>query len=276
MTYRYQRRYLGPLKAAILDWAGTVVDHGCLAPPAAFVAAFAARGVPITHAEARAPMGMAKRAHILAIIDTPRVRAAWIEAHGAPPSIADGDAIYEHFLPLQREVAGKHAELIPGALDTIAALRARGMKIGTTTGYPRTIMEVVCQRASEQGYEPDCVVAAEDTPLGRPGPFPALKALIDLQVAPVEAVVKIGDTVVDVEEGLNAGMWTIAITETGNEVGLSLAEWQALAPEERRTLSERASRRLQAAGAHYVAPSLSATLPIIAAIEARLAAGEKP
>ena len=107
-------------------------------------------------------------------------------------------------------------------------MRARGMTIGSTTGYPRAVMAVVARAAAAQGYVPDCVVCAEDTPKGRPGPFPALKALIDMAVSPVEAVVKIGDTVVDVEEGLNGGMWSIGITVTGNEVGLSLEEWQAL------------------------------------------------
>jgi phosphonoacetaldehyde hydrolase len=276
MTFLYQRRYAGPLRAAILDWAGTVVDHGCMAPPATFVEAFATLGVAITTAEARAPMGMAKRAHIAAIMAMPRVTSAWIEQTGRSPSDADIDGIYERFLPLQMATVEQHSALIPGALAAIAAMRARGLKIGSTTGYPRAVMDVVTRAAAAQGYRPDVVVGAEDTPLGRPSPFPALKAMIDLGVYPVEAVVKIGDTVVDIEEGLNGGLWTIGVTTTGNEVGLSLAEWLSLSLAEQERLRIAAEAKLYAAGAHYVVDGVPQAVPLLDEIDARLARGEKP
>ncbi len=59
--------YAGPLRAVVLDWAGTTVDFGCMAPVATFVQAFEDSGVPITVEEARAPMGMPKWQHIQAI-----------------------------------------------------------------------------------------------------------------------------------------------------------------------------------------------------------------
>ena len=276
MTFVYRRSYRGRLRAAVLDWAGTVVDHGCLAPPAAFIEAFASYEVPVTTAQARAPMGMAKRAHIQAIAEMPEVAAAWAAQHGQPPGEMELDALYERFLPLQTAMVEKHSELIPGALDTVAAMRARGRKIGSTTGYPRAVMEVVTRVTAALGYVPDCVVCAEDTPKGRPGPFPALKALIDMAVSPVEAVVKIGDTIVDVEEGLNGGMWSVGISSTGNEVGLSLAEWSALSDAERERFRDIAAARLCAAGAHYVVESFAHVLPVLDDIEARLARGEKP
>ena len=48
------------IKAVILDWAGTVVDHGSRAPMGAFVRAFAEFGVAISVADARGPMGIAE------------------------------------------------------------------------------------------------------------------------------------------------------------------------------------------------------------------------
>jgi phosphonoacetaldehyde hydrolase len=276
MSFRYQRRYTGRLKAAVLDWAGTVVDHGCLAPAATFIEAFAGFGVPVTVAEARAPMGMAKKDHIRAIAATPRVAQAWLERHGRPATDTDIDALYDRFLPLQVAMVERHAELIPGALAAVAQMRARGLKIGSTTGYPRAVMDVVVHEATRQGYAPDAIVVAEDTPAGRPGPFPAWKALIDMQVAPAAAVVKIGDTVVDVEEGLNGGMWTIGITVTGNEVGLSVADWQALDTAEQDRLRTVAADRLARAGAHYLCDSLADVAPVLESIDARLASGEAP
>lgn len=276
LSFTYRRTYRGRLQAAILDWAGTVVDHGCMAPTATFIEAFNDYEVPVTAAQARAPMGMAKRDHIRAITEIPEVAAAWTAQHGVPPGEQEIDALYERFLPLQAAMVEKHSQLIPGALDAVTAMRARGLKIGSTTGYPRVVMEVVRRVAAAQGYEPDCVICAEDTPKGRPGPFPALKALIEMAVFPVEAVVKIGDTVVDVEEGLNGGMWSVGIVVTGNEIGLSRADWQSLPDYEQEQYRTVAAGKLAAAGAHYVVDGLAQIGPVLDDIDARLARGEKP
>ncbi len=276
MTSTIHRACHGPLKAAVLDWAGTVVDFGCQAPAATFIAAFAAAGVAVSIAQARAPMGMAKRDHIKAIATFPDVAAAWQARHGAAIGEADIDRLYDAFLPLQIEAVTRHARLIPGALAAVESMRARGLKIGTTTGYPRAVMAVVAAEAAAQGYRPDCIIAAEDAPLGRPSPFPAFAALARLGVYPVETVVKIGDTVVDIEEGRNGGMWSVGITVTGNEVGLTEEAWAALAEAERAAMRESAAAKLRSAGAHAVVDSIADILPVLDAIDARLARGEKP
>lgn len=276
MTVTYTRRYTGPLQAAILDWAGTTVDFGCLAPAGAFMEAFARSGVEITLEQARAPMGMAKWHHIQAITRMPAVADLWASVHGAAPTDEDVNHLYDTFLPLQVAVVERHADVIPGAVGAVAALRARGLKIGSTTGYPRPVMDVVQRVAAEQGYSPDVVVCAGETPTGRPGPSMALRCVIELSISPVEACVKIGDTVVDVEEGLNAGMWSIGVTDTGNEIGLPQAEWEALPADRRDALRRTAADRLARAGAHYVVRSLADAVPLLDLIDARLARGEKP
>ncbi len=276
MTVTYTRRYTGPLQAAILDWAGTTVDFGCLAPAGAFMEAFARSGVEITLEQARAPMGMAKWHHIQAITRMPAVADLWASVHGAAPTDEDVNHLYNTFLPLQVAVVERHADVIPGAVEAVAALRARGLKIGSTTGYPRPVMDVVQRVAAEQGYSPDVVVCAGETPTGRPGPSMALRCVIELSISPVETCVKIGDTVVDVEEGLNAGMWSIGVTDTGNEIGLPQAEWEALPADRRDALRQTAADRLARAGAHYVVRSLADAVPLLDLIDARLARGEKP
>ncbi len=271
-----RRSYRGPLKAAVLDWAGTVIDFGCQAPAATFIEAFAAEDVAISINQARAPMGMAKRDHIKAIAAMPDVSSAWQARHGRPVGEDDIDRLYDAFLPLQLTAVRRHAQLIPGALGAVESMRARGLAIGTTTGYPRAVMAVVAAEAEAQGYRPDCIIAAEDAPLGRPSPFPAFAALARLGVYPVEAVVKIGDTVVDIEEGLNGGMWTVGISVTGNEVGLSEAEWSALDNGSRSQRRSAAAEKLRSAGAHYVVDSVSDVLRVLDAINRRLARGDKP
>ncbi len=124
------------LKAVVFDWAGTVVDFGSRAPMGVFVEAFARFGVDVTIAEARGPMGRPKWDHIRAMFDVPRIAAAWAERHGAAPTDADVDRLYEVFVPLNEAVVADYADLVPGAAETVARLRARGLKIGSTTATP--------------------------------------------------------------------------------------------------------------------------------------------
>lgn len=276
MSFTYRRRYAGPVRAAIFDWAGTTVDFGCQAPITSLVDAFAKVGVEVPLATARLPMGTAKWDHIRALLDMPQIAAAWQRAHGRAPIAADVDDLYDRFLPLQVAAVERHAVLIPGTVETMAALKARGIRIGTTTGFPRPVMEVVIPAAARQGYAPEVIVCAGETPSGRPGPAMALKALIELDIHPVQAAVKIGDTVVDVAEGLNAGMWTIALAVTGNEVGLTAPEWAALPADRQAGLRRVAADRLQAAGAHEVVDGIADVPAAIDRIEARIAAGETP
>ena len=276
MSFIQRRRYDGPVRAAIFDWAGTTVDFGCQAPITSLVDAFAAMGVAVPLATARLPMGMAKWDHIRALLDMPQVAAAWEQAQGRPPVPADVDDVYERFLPLQVAAVQRHAVLIPGTVEAMAALKARGIRIGTTTGFPRPVMEVVIPEAARQGYAPEVIVCAGETPSGRPGPAMALKALIELDIHPVQAAVKIGDTLVDVAEGLNAGMWTIAVAVTGNEVGLTEAEWASLPAERQAQLRRVAADRLRAAGAHEVVDGIADVPAAIERIEACIAVGDAP
>jgi phosphonoacetaldehyde hydrolase len=264
------------LKAVVLDWAGTTIDYGCIAPAAVFIEVFRQHGVDITAGEARAPMGMFKRDHIAAITQMPAVTERWQAAHGRAPTDDDVEAMYHAFSPLQMETLAQHAALIPGAREAVEVFRSRGLKVGSCTGYTRAMMDRLVPLAQEQGYTPDVLVCGDEVPHGRPAPWMALQNAMQLNVYPIYTLVKIGDTPVDMGEGLNAGMWTIGVALTGNEVGLSEAEIRAL---DSHTLAERrlvAYERLSAAGAHYVADSLADAAACLDDIEARLGAGERP
>lgn len=276
MTFTYQRRYRGRVQAALLDWAGTTMDFGCMAPAVVFVKVFERAGVPISMDEARAPMGAHKRVHIQKITQLDSVRTRWEAAHGRLPGEEDVSRMFADFVPLQLECLSEYSDLIPGTLDVVAALRQRRIKIGSTTGYLREMMAINLRDAKRQGYEPDSTLCASDVPAGRPYPYMCLQNVINLQASPVEACVKVDDTLPGIEEGLNAGMWTIGLAISGNEVGLSLAEWQALPESDRQARRDRACQRMQMCGAHYVVDTIADILPCVDDIEARLARGEHP
>lgn len=264
------------LKAVVFDWAGTIVDHGSQAPMGAFVEAFAEFGVSITVAEARGPMGIAKRPHVAALLHLPRVAAEWQRVRGHPPTEADIDAVYDVFVPKNISVVAAYSQLIPGAAEIAGFVRARGLKIGTTTGYTREIMNEVVPVAARGGFTADAMACTGDAPDGRPSPLLYYRVLLDLEIWPAWATVKVDDTEVGIAEGLNAGAWTVGVALTGNLVGLAREDLAARSADEVGRLRAGATGKMRAAGAHYVIDGVADLLPVIDDIEGRLVRGDRP
>ncbi|CAM4079119.1 Phosphonoacetaldehyde hydrolase [Pseudomonas reidholzensis] len=271
-------RYQHPdhLQAVILDWAGTVVDFGSFAPTRIFVEAFAEFDVQISLAEARGPMGMGKWDHIRALCDQPAVAERFHKRFGRLPSDADVTALYARFMPLQIAKVGEHSAPIPGALEAVASLRERGLKIGSCSGYPKVVMQQVVELAAEAGYRADHVVATDEVPKGRPSPAQALANVIALGLDDVAACVKVDDTEPGILEGRAAGMWTVALRFSGNFLGLTWAQYQALPSERLEAERQRIDGLFAGSQPHYLIDTLADLPPVIDAINARLARGESP
>src|SRR5262245_28281176 len=152
---------MGLIRALVLDWAGTTVDHGSLAPVRTIQGVFERHGIKISEAAARRDMGLPKREHlrrVLARID---------------PEAGEGvlDSLYAEFVPLQLELLREHSDVIPHVVDAVAEVRRRDIRIGSTTGYTREMLDVVAERARKQGYHPDWGIVREDEADGRPTPY---------------------------------------------------------------------------------------------------------
>jgi phosphonoacetaldehyde hydrolase len=275
-TDHCRRPYTGPVQAVILDWAGTAVDYGSIGPVAVFLEVFDHFDVPVTTDETRRFMGLAKKEHIRQMCALASVRDRWRSQHGREPQETDVEAMYRQTEKRMVAAIAAHADAIPGLLDIVAELRRRRIRIGSTTGYTAPMMAELGPAAASKGYAPDVVVCASDVPAGRPHPWMCYKNAIDLQVYPLEAVVKIGDTVSDILEGCNAGMWTIGLTRSGNELGLTEAQTRELAAEELEGRLTEIRQRFTAAGADYTAEGIWAVMPLIDQIQQRLVNGEKP
>jgi len=268
--------YRGALKLAVFDFAGTTVDYGCCAPAAVFIEGYRRKGVDITMAQARGPMGMEKRDHIRTIGEMPAVAAKWQQVHGQPMTVADIDAMYEEFVPLLLAVLADYAAIIPGTVETIGYLRSEGIQVAGTTGYFDEALAIVEKAAAAQGYTPDFTTCATRVPAGRPAPWMIYRAMEALGVYPPAAVVKVGDTAPDIAAGLNAGVWTVGVAKTGNEVGLTQEELANLDADAATAKIAEAHNRLQKAGAHYVIDGIGELPAIIAEINQRLPRGEQP
>ena len=276
MDFTFRRQYRGRLKGIILDWAGTAVDHGCMAPAGVFVSIFEKFGVQISMEEARGPMGLFKKDHIRMVSRLPEVAGRWRDAHGRPCTEEDVERMFQAFIPLQLNCIADFADPVPGCVRAVERFRKRSLKIGSSTGYTREMMDVLVPEARKRGYEPDAAVCVSDVAAGRPAPWMAFRNAEILGIYPMEAIVKIGDTVPDIEEGLNAGMWTIGVTKTGNEIGLGADEIKKIKPSELAVKLSAAEAKFLRAGAHYVAEGIADCDPVLDVIEERLARGERP
>jgi phosphonoacetaldehyde hydrolase len=252
------------------------VDFGSFAPTTAFMGVFASRHVPITIAQARLPMGLMKKDHLRAIVHIPEVEQIWRQVHRKPCDEQDIDAMYTEFEPMLDARLGDHSKLIPGTAEIVHALRQQDIKIGSTTGYSHSTMAYLLNQSEKQGYTPDACVCPSDVPAGRPFPWMCYLNAIQLQTYPLGAMVKVGDTLPDMLEGRNAGMWTVGVAMTGNGLGMTELEVTQMTPDLYNVRREAVYRSLLAGGAHYVIDGIWDLLPVIDEINQRLARGEHP
>ena len=227
------------ISGVIMDWAGTAVDYGCFAPLNAFLKVFSEeKGIDITYRQAREPMGLLKIDHNKAILSMPDEMYASFEKH-LFASLKD------------------FTTPIPGVLETMAMLREQGIKIGSTTGYTAKMMEIVRPGAEAKGYRVDNLVTPNEVPAGRPAPYMIYKNMIDLAIPSVDQVVKVGDTIADIKEGVNAKVWSVGIVTGSNEMGVSEEEYNSRPAEEWESLKKEVRERMLAAGAHFVLDTIA-------------------
>ena len=245
------------IECIICDWAGTAVDYGCFAPVAAFIESFNEIGVPVTAAETRAYMGLTKIEEVRALFNIERVKAAFREKYGRDYNEDDVQARYKAFQRVLMATLADYATPIPGVVETVEALRAAGIKIGSTTGYTDEMMDVVIPAAAKAGYKVDNCVTSDHLPAGRPCPYMVYQNMIDLAVPSVDCVVKYGDTIADIREGVNAKVWTVGVIMGSNELALTQEEVAAMPAAELEALKEEVRRRMLEVGAHYVVDDIT-------------------
>ncbi len=277
-NYESARQYQGKVNALILDWSGTVADAFVIAPAVVFVEVFSKHGVDISMEEARGPMGLRKDLHIKLLTEEPEIRQRWLAAKGMAPSQTDVDRMYSDFVPMQLECLSRYASLLPGVAETTQQLQKDGIKIGSTTGFVRSMVDILVAEALKQGYTPDATVAGDEVINGaRPKPFMIYRNLDLLDVHPVQSVIKVDDTVSGVCEGLEAGCWAVGIAGYSNYMNVnSLEEAQSLSTEEYKRKLVVSRDKLERSGAHYVIDEFTELVEVVADVNARLAQGEKP
>ncbi len=264
------------LKAIIFDWAGTVVDFGSLCPVGALQRAFAEKSINVAPKDINRFMGIHKREHVRAILSLPGSTEQWQLAYGRKPAPDDVDELHALAEQIMFQSMEQFATPTPHLHKTVKSLRKDGLKIGSSTGYTARLMEKLVPAAKRQGYTPDFWVASDQVPKGRPWPWMIFRNMESLGVCPPAAVVKVGDTVADMEEASNAGIWSVGITESSSLISKSEADLMSLSERERSSLIRQAGAQLSEAGAHFVIGNLSELPAVLEQINTRLEKGQIP
>jgi len=276
-----RKSFRGPIQAAILDWSGTTADAHVLAPAVVFYEVFKKHGVPITMDEARKPMGLRKDLHIAKILEIDDVRQRWIKIKGHKPNQDTVNMLFKDFVPMQLEVLEQYTTLLPKTAETIQTLKQKyKMKIGSTTGFTKVMVDILLRDAAKQGYTPDSSVAGDEVPnnLGfRPAPFMIYQNLFKLGVWPIDSVIKVDDTTSGVGEGLNAGCWSVGVYAYSNYTDVdSLEQWEKMKEDERHKRQLKSKQILLESGAHYIIHSIADLPLVVDDINERLKMGESP
>lgn len=260
------------IKAVIFDWAGTTVDHGCFAPIYAMQNAFSKHGLDVTLDEIRKPMGMLKIDHIRAVLHMKRVLNNFKEKNNREPTEDDIELVYKDFEKGIFAVLNKHAKLIKGVKETVETLRDKHIRIGSTTGYTREMLDVVAASASEQGYEPDYSITSDEVEHGRPEPDMIRENMRALKIKDPRTLVKVGDTIVDIQEGKNAGCWSVGVVVGSSMMGVNQKELESIKPEQLEERIDVIKQEMLLAGADFVIDRITDLPELVQSINQELTA----
>lgn len=265
------------VEGIILDWAGTTVDFGCFAPVNVFLQVFMDKGIEVTVGEARKPMGMLKIDHIKTMLEMKRINDLWREKYGRNFNEEDVYDLYSKFEPLLISSLARFSEPLPDVVETINTLRRSGLKIGSTTGYTDKMLEVVLENAKINGYEPDFWITPDATnSYGRPFPYMIYRNIEALKLSATCKVVKVGDTKSDIEEGLNAGVWSVGVVIGSSQMGLNYEEFQNLPQVKKNEVIKVTKQAFLEAGADFTINTMRELPELIKKIDELIEEGRRP
>ncbi|MCM3239664.1 phosphonoacetaldehyde hydrolase [Heyndrickxia oleronia] len=268
---------MNKIEGVILDWAGTTVDFGCFAPVNVFIDIFKDAGVDVTMEEARAPMGLLKIDHIRAMLSMPRISHLWKERFGREFNEQDVEKLYAEFEPALMSSLAEYTDLIPEVMEAVQTLRSQGLKIGSTTGYTQSMMDVVVPNAHKKGYSPDFYITPDGTnSLGRPYPYMIYRNMEALKLSASWKVVKVGDTTSDIKEAVNAGVWSVGVIIGSSEMGLSLSEYDALSDVDQEKAISRTEQTFLQSGADFTIKTMGELPELIERLNSLISEGKRP
>ncbi len=258
------------ITGVILDWAGTAIDFGSFAPVIPFIDSFKQHGIDISLQECRIPMGLKKIDHVKYLLNSPNIKEQFFNKYHRYSNETDITNIYRSFNESIFYTLKDHAEPIDGVVETVEQLRAMNIKIGSTSGYTKEMIKIIAPIAEAYGYYPDYVIGSDEVSKCRPYPYMIYKNIVNLDLVNSNNVIKVGDTITDIYEGLNAKCISVGVVVGGNELGLNKQQFATLGPKEKKEQITTIKEKMLNAGAHYVIETIHELPELIQQINLKL------
>jgi phosphonoacetaldehyde hydrolase len=186
--------------------------------------------------------------------------------------------MFADFVPMQLDCLRNYTTLLPHVAEVTQDLQKQGVRIGSSTGFVRSMVDILEADAKTQGYVPDASVAGDEVVNGaRPKPFMVYRNLDLMDVHPVQSVVKVDDTVSGIGEALEAGCWGVGIARYSNYIDVdSLEQGEQLSGDDLQRRLNLTREKLRQGGAHYVIDTFDQLPEVIEDVNIRLGRGERP
>ena len=198
------------IRACIFDLGGTLIDKYSLSPLNSLHKAFHKFNIPITKSLIADDMGLKKKEHIEIILEKPNVKPMWYRETSDIPKSIMRDCILREFNRVQTKSL-ETCDLIENSVFTINRLQKMGIKIGITTGFNYEHTMIVNNIFEEHNIFLDSIVSSDCVDNSRPYPDMIHENMKNLNITNPKHVIKIDDTFIGIQEGLNAGCFTIGV-----------------------------------------------------------------
>lgn len=186
------------IELVVFDMAGTTIEDGGQVLDA-FAVALRKQQISVTAADLQSWRGASKH----------EVLRAFVERQFGPNALDYDwrvDQAYTDFRrALEASYARAGARAVQGAEQTFGWLKERGIKIALTTGFYRQVTDVILASVGWEAGTIDASICSDDVTQGRPAPYMIFRAMEATGVTNVRKVAKIGDTLLDLLAGQNAG-----------------------------------------------------------------------
>ena len=209
------------IRACIFDIGGTIVDKYSLTPLLSLKSAFELKKINVFQDLLQKDMGLKKMDHIGEILKDKRIIHKWEYKHGKKPDENDKYEIYDNFNKCQLLNQKKDMEVIPQTYKCLQKLKSDNIKIGITTGFSKEIMDDIIRSFNLEKYIDHSVSSTCLDDPGRPHPSMIYKNMEIMKIDNPKHIIKIDDTCVGIQEGKNAGCWTVGVARWSVNMGVS-------------------------------------------------------
>ena len=201
------------IRSCIFDLGGTLVDRYSLTTILSLKNAFQKNGIILNNKLIFKDMGIKKQDHITIILNDEHISWSWRHIHGRHPDINDSHRLFEEYNSIQKVRCTELMDIIPETKKTIDLLRDKGIQLGVTTGFNYHTMRLIKEKLDKNNIILDNYISSTclDLP-ARPNPSMIIENMYRFDINDPKQVIKIDDTVVGIEEGKNAGCWTVGVS----------------------------------------------------------------